>query len=148
MTRSVYLNISNIISSSSFGGGRSSGWEHGCTIPLKSKYKLSNSTLLGLGRVVSTGTFTPFISLGDSSMTRETILGYFLLSQRKAAGTLLLKLSTCGGIPHAEGLQCLSRTEISFIPCKQRREGNEGGVSGLSINKVADCFSSGAISRL
>src|SRR5579859_6248131 len=94
ITRSVYLKISNIISSSSLGGGLSSGCEQGWTIPLKSKYKLSNSTLLGLGKVVSTGTLTPFISLGDSSMTRETILGYFLLSQRKAAGTLRLKLYT------------------------------------------------------
>src|SRR5271154_2872857 len=89
-TRSVYLNISNIISSSSLGGGRSSGWEHGWTMPLKSRYRLSNSTLLGLGVVMSMGTVTPSISFGDSSMTRETILGYFLLSQRKAAGTLLL----------------------------------------------------------
>src|SRR5271170_1736235 len=87
-TRSVYLNISSIISSSSFGGGRSSGCEHGCTIPLKSRYKLSYSTLFGFGAVVSTGIVTPFTSLGDSSMTLETILGYFLLSQRKAAGTL------------------------------------------------------------
>src|SRR5579859_1711376 len=99
-TRSVYLNISIIISSSSFGGGRSSGCEHGWTIPLKSRYKLSNSTLFGLGWEISTGTVVPFISFGDSSMTRETIFGYFLLSQRKAAGTLLLTYILIGCVPH------------------------------------------------
>src|SRR5271170_3751187 len=88
ITRSVYLYISNIISSSFAGGGLSSGWEHGWTIPLKSRYKLSYSILFGLGWVMSIGTVTPFISFGESSMTREIILGYFLLSQRNAAGTL------------------------------------------------------------
>jgi len=39
---------------------------------------------------VSTGMVVPFSSRGDSSMTLETILGYFLESQRNAAGTLLL----------------------------------------------------------
>lgn len=42
--------------------------------------------------MMSTGTVCPFISLGDSSMTLETILGYFLESQRNAAGTLQYKL--------------------------------------------------------
>jgi hypothetical protein len=36
-TRSVYLKISSIISSSSLGAGRSSGWEQGCTIPFMSR---------------------------------------------------------------------------------------------------------------
>lgn len=58
-TRSVYLKISTIISSSSFGGGLSSGWEQGWTIPFMSRYRLSNSSPLGLGRVVSTGMTLP-----------------------------------------------------------------------------------------
>ena len=84
-TRSVYLKIAIIISSSSLGGGLSSGCEQGCTIPFMSRYRLSNSSLLGFGPLVSTGISIPSISRGCSSMTGETILGYFWLSQRNNA---------------------------------------------------------------
>ena len=106
-TRSVYLNIASIISSSVDGGGRSSGCEQGWTIPFMSRYlltlqfhrdytrakaqdttyKLSNSSPLGFGPAVLTGISCPSTSLGFSSMTCEMILGYFCDSQRKSAGT-------------------------------------------------------------
>lgn len=93
-------------------------------MPLKSRYKLSNSTLLGLGCVVSTGTLTPFISLGDSSTTLETILGYFLLSQRKAAGTLRLNYILAGMYPMLKDYNAV-RTEISGVQAIEDEESGE-----------------------
>ena len=52
-----------------------------------SRYKLSYSILLGLGFVVSTGIFIPFISTGSSSMTSFITSGYFSASHRQKAGT-------------------------------------------------------------
>src|SRR5271169_4664901 len=148
-TRSVYLNISSIISCSFAGGGLSSGCEHGCTIPLKSRYKLSNSTLFGFGCVVSTGTTTPPTSRGESSVTRDIILGYFLLSQRKAAGTLGINLSIyftnytpCREWQCKAIVQELNPCDDLFISCcitrtERDEDEEEEGVRSVNI-KVAD----------
>ncbi|KAI7372099.1 hypothetical protein KC354_g145 [Hortaea werneckii] len=94
-TRSVYSKMAIIISSSLAGGGRSSGCEQGWTIPFISKYRLSISSPLGLGFRPSTGILVLLPSAfsnssGRSSSTGEIILGYFLLSQRKRAGTPMM----------------------------------------------------------
>lgn len=86
-TLSVYLNTSNIISSSVAGGGLSSGCEHGWTMPFMSRYKLSNSSPFGFFPRMSRGMSCPSISCGFSSWTCEMILGYFCESHRNSAGT-------------------------------------------------------------
>ena len=92
ITRSVYLNTSTIISSSVSGAGFPSGCVHGCTIPFMSRYRQSNSSPLGFGRVLSIGSSTstpssPVMRRGSSSSTLCTILGYFFESHRNSAGT-------------------------------------------------------------
>lgn len=56
-----------------------------------SKYRLSSSSPLGLGCVVSTGIVMPSsVTIGVCSITGEMILGYLLDSHLKAAGIPML----------------------------------------------------------
>lgn len=60
-------------------------------MPFISRYKLSNSSPLGFGPVVSMGIVEPSSNVtGWSSTTGEMIFGYLLDSHRKAAGMPIL----------------------------------------------------------
>ncbi|EMD01168.1 hypothetical protein BAUCODRAFT_199760 [Baudoinia panamericana UAMH 10762] len=123
-TRSVYSKMAIIISSSLAGGGRSSGCEHGCTMPFMSRYRLSISSPFGFGSRASMGilVFVPSsfsISSGNFSITGLMIFGYFLLSQRKSAGTPMTggHWSVCDGIKYMR-YQCnSSKVGCSTVAC-------------------------------
>jgi hypothetical protein len=83
-------------------------------MPFMSKYSASNSSPFGFGPDMSVGTGTepsppsaPGAYLGCSSLTSETIFGYFFESQRKRAGTPMAQ-----GVDGADGKRRASRSAL------------------------------------